>query len=139
MIETISGQIENMDTCYTLLEKYCTLKDKGGSRTEAETGLMDRLAEKKFGCQDEIPADYHLKIKLSFENYTASMLELWKAQIDLLTKGNYTEMVAQQKNTENAPAETCNYICGLEQAETVKSATGSVFDIGWELFKKFFY
>ena len=138
LINTISGQIKNMDLCYLQLEKYCTLKKKE-DREPAETTEMLRLSD-YLNCINEITADYHVRIRKSFQNHTEHMLGLRKAQVDLLTKGNFTEMEAQQKHAENAPAETCSYICDLDPEEAVsKSATDNVFEIGWNLFKRFFY
>jgi len=137
LIKTITGQIRNMDLCYLQLEKYCTLKKKK-DRDPSETKEMLRLG-KYLNCINEITTDYHVRIKKSFQNHTERMLGFRKAQVDLLTEGNFTEMEAQQKNAENTPAETCNYICDLDPEETVLVTTDSVFEIGWKLFKEFFY
>ena len=138
LIETISGHIHDMDVCYWQLEKYCKLKEKGKSRSDVENGEMERLTN-YLSCKNEISADYYWRIKDSFQKDIEIMLKLKKAQVVLLIEGNFTKMETEQKNANVAPAKTCSFICDLQMEETVKSTTETIFEIGWKIFKKFFY
>ena len=75
-----------MDICYLQLEKYCSLKAKGNSCNDDELYQMKRL-KISLGCEEELSADYHLKIKDSFQQYVKNLLIFRKAQVDLMTYG----------------------------------------------------
>ena len=137
LIKTIGKAIKNMDLCYLQLEKYCSLKAKGNSCNDDELYQMKRL-KIYLGCEEEMSADYHLKIKDSFQQYVKNVLVFRKAQVDLMTDGNFDRMAAEQKHTSSVPADTCHFICDLEETDFKSSEDATVFEIGWKVFKAFF-
>ena len=133
MLKMINKQIKNMDQCYAFLETYCTLKQKGTSRTDLETIKMERFSG-YLDCKNGISADYYHRIQDSFLKHISLILKFRAAQVDLTIQGDYEEMEAQQQTTKYAPAETCHFICELEEKED----ENKYFAYAWNLFKKFF-
>ena len=138
LIKTIGKAIKNMDICYLQLEKYCSLKaNVGNSSDDDELHQMQRL-KIYLGCEEELSEDYHLKIKDSFQQYIKNVLKFRKAQIDLMTDGNFDMMAAEQSHSSSVPADTCHFICDLEETDIKSSEDATVFEMGWKVFKAFF-
>ena len=132
-INTIEKQIRDMELCYLYLENYCKLKARGSLRGEDENEEMNALAN-YLDCKKEIPADYHVKIRNSFQQLVKIMLDFQARLINLVITGDFKKMEAEQQHTTSALAETCHFICNLEEIQSAET----VFEIGWLMFKKLF-
>ncbi|XP_065884406.1 uncharacterized protein [Dysidea avara] len=138
LIKTIGKAIKNMDLCYLQLEKYCSLK--ANVRNSSDDDELDQMKRLKFylSCEEELSEDYHLKIKDSFQQYIKNILNFRKAQVDLMTDGNFDMMAAEQSHSSSVPADTCHFICDLEETDIKSSEDTTVFEMGWNIFKAFF-
>lgn len=141
LINTVNKAIKNMDVCILVLERYCKLIEKQNSKStqlnDDEKAAKKRLKD-NLDCKDELSADYHLKIKKSFDEHFKNILLFKEAQISLMISGDFDKMKSEQENYRNVPAETCRFICDLEKTDFKSNTDETVYETGWKIILAFF-
>jgi len=146
LIATIDKALKNMESCKLVLDRYCFLKAELKAKSELSVqkdaeGELNRLHQLHLGCKDELPADYNLKIKGSYQEHLKNILNFRKALLNLMIDGKIDEMAAEQNRSSNVPADTCQFICTLpvlqKSSEDESEDKMSIFDAGWAIFKTF--
>ena len=141
LLQTVSKAIKNMDICKLILERYCKLIEKENSTqlNDDEKDEKQRLKD-DLDCNDDVTvsADYHLRIRESFQEHVKNVLQFRQAQVNLMIAGNFQKMETEQQNSKNALAETCRFICDLPESDLKSDKEETVFETGWKIFHTFF-
>jgi len=137
LLNTVGKVIKSMYTCNLYLERYCKLIEKENSSLNDDEKEEKKSLERTLGCTG-ISAGYHLKIAKSFQDRFKNLLQFKEAQIDLMIAGDFDGMESEQEKSKKMPAETCRFICNLEEIEIQSGENATSLDIGRKIIEGLF-